>query len=157
MPSDHYQIPIGTVAGPSVRAYRAAALSTGNAGTLATLAWDQVTSNGVAHAAGIFTIPQTGIYEWEGGVTIGTSAASEFRVVVEVDDGGGYDEIERASVPGGTVTLGLLTVGPGTARLGRRVELVAGDLVRVRFGSFTAGSEALVVGQSSCWFAMRMI
>lgn len=152
-----YVTPQGTPAGPSVRAYRSAALSTGNAGTFSTLSWDQVTSNGIAHAAGVFTAPQTGTYEWEGGVTLGTSAGSEFRVVVEVDDGGGYDEIERCSVPGGTVTLGLLTLGPGTAKPRRRVALVAGDLVRVRCGTIGAGSVALVVGTSACWFAMRLV
>lgn len=153
----HYSIPVGTPALPSVRVYRGAALSTGSAGTMTTISWDNETESGIAHASGVFTIPRTGTYEWEGGITLGTSAASEFRVVVQVDTGGGYADVERCSVPGGTVTLGLLTLGPGTAKPLRRVALAAGNLVRVQCGTVGAGSVALVVGDAACWFAMRLV
>jgi hypothetical protein len=152
-----YEIPIGTPALPSVRVYRSSALSTGSAGSFATISWDQETESGIAHSAGVFTIPRTGEYEWEGGITLGTSSGSEFRVLVQVDAGGGYADVERCSVPGGSVTLGLLTLGPGTAKPRRRIALVAGDLVRVQCGSITVGSIALVVGESACWFAMRLV
>lgn len=153
----HYAIPMGTPIAPSVRVYRSAALSTGSAGTLATISWDQETESGISHTTGVFTIPQTGIYEWEGGITLGTSAGSEFRVLVQADTGGGYADVERCSVPGGTVTLGLLTLGPGTAKPRRRVTLAAGNLVRVQCGTVGAGSVALVVGEAACWFALRVV
>lgn len=149
---------------PHLRAFRSAAMTTGAAGTLVNIAWDVETSKyAIGHSTTsnpeVIAIQYPGLYDVRATANVSGGSWEEFRLLVEVNSGSGYLPRDRDSMSGASVTLGVLTVGPGTCRSNKELVLLAGDLLRVRCGTFgIAGVNVpLVVGAHATWLSIRRL
>lgn len=141
---------------PGFRAHRAAAMTTAAANTFAYIAWDTV-----QEATGVTLVSQTvfkpdfnGYWIVEADATIASGNWQEFRLVVEIDQGSGFAVRSRCSVPGATIGLGLIQMGAGTAKVTKKLQVLAGQQMRCGVLTVGASNVALVPGAATLWISM---
>lgn len=151
---------IGRSAVPGIRLYRAAALTSGDAGTLVSLSWD-ATSSLLAKLA--YTHSTSSNAEQ---ITVAIAGRHRLHAVVRFAEAllltGVRLEIQVGGVPVARAALpangsAIVVSGETAIEASAEVDLVPGAVIRVQYAGQGAANTPLVVGDGYTWFSGVMI